>query len=286
MAVSPALTLTPGRVAQTVQISTWVGGIHPTSPSSPCPLDTLRLALSPAGPPQPILLLPSSLPGSCSNTLKQSKSNYYKQAALEHLLQPSPGIANAQRRALTGASHPESPDALCAPPAPPPLRGTASLCSQRCPHSCHLQQSVGKSSPHEVIHMEHHICRIFILTCQGLSGCRRRSASCPRQLEQAAERASWEVGRAAPAWPQLSCNCLFHSPAKGQTGARNPHGFSAEHVTQTDVGVSNKAKGGHADNAEEALAGSSCNTGLGKRRGPQGPGTWPRRRVSLGWKWV
>ena len=37
------------------------------------------------------------------------------------------------------------------------------------------QRSVGKSSPHEVIHMEHHICRIFILTCvRASSGCRQR----------------------------------------------------------------------------------------------------------------
>lgn len=36
------------------------------------------------------------------------------------------------------------------------------------------QRSVGKSSPHEVIHMEHHICRIFILTCvRASSGCRQ-----------------------------------------------------------------------------------------------------------------
>lgn len=71
--------------------------------------------------------------------------------------------------------------ASCSRASPPPRRpsswrgtGCPGLCFQRSPHSCHLQRSVGKSSPHEVIHMEHHICRIFILTrFRASSGCRQ-----------------------------------------------------------------------------------------------------------------
>lgn len=50
--------------------------------------------------------------------------------------------------------------------------GRPSLCFQRSPHSCHVHRSVGKSSPHEVIHMEHHIRGILILTrSRASSGC-------------------------------------------------------------------------------------------------------------------
>lgn len=44
--------------------------------------------------PPPVSLLSSNPPGSCLNTLKQSKSNYHEQAAWEHLLHASLGIAN------------------------------------------------------------------------------------------------------------------------------------------------------------------------------------------------
>ena len=82
--------------------------------------------------------------------------------------------------------------ALAPPRHPASWRGEGcpSLCFQRFPHSCHLQRSVGKSSPHEVIHMEHHIHRIFILTrFRASSGCRQSFClpygwlewgSCPR----------------------------------------------------------------------------------------------------------
>ena len=62
-------------------------------------------------------------------------------------------------------------------PLATPPRGTGrppSPCFLRSPHSCHLRRSVGKSSPHKVTHMEHHICRIFILTrVRASSGCRQ-----------------------------------------------------------------------------------------------------------------
>lgn len=67
------------------------------------------------------------------------------------------------------------------PPAAWHGKGRPGPCLQ---HSCHLQRSVGKSSPHEVIHMEHHICRIFILTCVRASlGCRQSLCLLYRQLE-------------------------------------------------------------------------------------------------------
>lgn len=47
------------------------------------------------GGPPPASPPPSQPPGSCLNTLKQSKSNYHAQAAREHLLHPPLGIANA-----------------------------------------------------------------------------------------------------------------------------------------------------------------------------------------------
>lgn len=74
-----------------------------------------------------------------------------------------------------------------APPSPPcrvAPRGPPSPCFQRSLHSCHLLLSVGKSSSHEVIHMEHHICRIFILTrVRASSGCRQSLSLTHRQLE-------------------------------------------------------------------------------------------------------
>lgn len=91
---------------------------------------------------------------------------------------------------LTGAGLlpcPESPDAsVPGHPLPAPPRSTGrppSPCFQRSPHSCHLRRSVGKSSPHEVIHMEHHICRIFILTrVRASAGCRQSLCLTRRQL--------------------------------------------------------------------------------------------------------
>lgn len=132
---------------------------------------------------QPRLSLPCSPPGSCLNTLKQSKSDYHEQAAWEHLLHPSLGIANApapsadRRRLLARPESPDAPAPWCPPRHPAAWHGEGRLspCFQRSLHSCHLQRSVGKSSPHEVIHMEHHICRIFILTRVGASSGGRHS---------------------------------------------------------------------------------------------------------------
>lgn len=62
--------------------------------------------------------------------------------------------------------------------------GCPSLCFQRSPHSCHVHRSVGKSSPHEVIHMEHRIRRILILTrFRASSGCRQSLCLMYRRLE-------------------------------------------------------------------------------------------------------
>lgn len=122
--------------------------------------------------------------------------------------------------ALTGAGLlpcPESPDAPVPgrPPAPP--RGTGrppSPCFQRSPHSCHLRRSAGKSSPHEVIHMEHHICRIFILTrVRASAGCRQSLCLIRRQL-------AWGLlprGQQRPGGAGLSWGP--HSQAKGPQSA-------------------------------------------------------------------
>lgn len=159
-----------------------------------------------------------SPPGSCLNTLKQSKSNYHEQAAWEHLLHPSLGIANApapstDRRWAPCASRVARCSRAVASPCHPAAwhrEGRPSLCFQRSPHSCHLQRSVRKSSPHEVIHMEHHICRIFILTCVRVSsGCRQSLCLTYRQLEwsshprghRAAE--GWVGSTHKGSWPGL-----------------------------------------------------------------------------------
>lgn len=60
------------------------------------------------------------------------------------------------------------------------------------------QRSVGKSSPHEVIHMEHHICRIFILTrVKASSGCRQSLCLTDRQLQWAFHPGRWRGGQRA-----------------------------------------------------------------------------------------
>lgn len=91
---------------------------------------------APAPSPHPSSFFPSP-PGSCLNTLKQSKSNYHEQAAWEHLLHPSPGITNApvlsaDRRWAPRASRVARCSRATAPPSPPATwhgEGRPSPCS-------------------------------------------------------------------------------------------------------------------------------------------------------------
>lgn len=111
--------------------------------------------------------------------------------------------------------------------------GRPSLCFQSSPHSCHLQRSVGKSSPHEVIQMERHICRIFIFTCvRASSGCSQSLCPTYSQLEwgfcprgqQAVEgrvdstpKGGWP-GRGIPAMPRASVSSPLALWGRGLAG--------------------------------------------------------------------
>lgn len=113
----------------------------PAAGSGPRPPLLIREAgLGPAGAHPPASRLAPfspSPPGSCLNTLKQSKSNYREQAACEHLLHPSPGITNAPALSADRRRAPRAPRvARCsravAPPRPPP-RGAARAAPARVP---------------------------------------------------------------------------------------------------------------------------------------------------------
>lgn len=146
--------------------------------------------------------------------------------------------------ALTGAGLlpcPESPDApVPGHPLPAPPRSTGrppSPCFQRSPHSCHLRRSVGKSSPHEVIHMEHHICRIFILTrVRASAGCRQSLCLTRRQLPWGfLPRGQQRPGGAGLSWGPHSRAWGLARPSLGAlggwgTGRQCPHVPGCPHV--------------------------------------------------------
>ena len=111
-------------------------------PSHPISADPLGWTLG--GGAWPTIQAPpnSQPPGSRLNTLKQSKSNYHEQAAWEHLLHASLGIANVPARSADRRwAPPVSRIARCscarAPPSPPhraARRGRPARVS-RAPHT-------------------------------------------------------------------------------------------------------------------------------------------------------